>query len=44
MQRFIKIGKAVAKSLVDFRLEKLMVSDNELKMIENLEKSFNRLP
>ena len=38
IQRYIKIKKAVAKSLLDFGLEKLMVSD-ELKVIENLAKS-----
>ena len=39
IKRFIKIKKAVAKSLVDFLLEKLMVSDNKLKVNENLSKS-----
>ena len=39
IQSFIKIKKTVAKSLVHFGLEKLMVSGDELKVIENLEKS-----
>lgn len=39
IQRFIKVKKAVFKSLVDFSLENLMLSDDELTVIENLAKS-----
>ena len=39
IQKFIKVKKAVFKSLVDFSLENLMLSDNELTVIENLAKS-----
>ena len=39
IQRFIKVKKAVFKSLVDFSLENLILSNDELTVIENLAKS-----
>ena len=39
IQRFIEVKKAVFKSLVGFSLENLMLSDDELTVIENLAKS-----